>query len=90
MEVAADGYQLAETMNVYGSRSGVFVPLGEFARVLGCHRPDEVVAMCGSGVTACHHLLAMEHAGLRGAKLYTGSWSGWISDPSRSVATGER
>ena len=75
-------------------RDGRFKPAqelaDEFARVLGGHRPDEVVAMCGSGVTACHHLLAMEHAGLRGAKLYTGSWSGWISDPSRSVATGER
>ena len=61
----------------------------EFARVLGRHGPGEVVAMCGSGVTACHHLLAMEHAGLPGAKLYPGSWSGWISDPSRPVATGE-
>jgi thiosulfate/3-mercaptopyruvate sulfurtransferase len=46
------------------------------------------MAMCGSGVTACHHLLAMEHAGLRGAKLFTGSWSGWIADPARRVATG--
>ena len=61
----------------------------EFARVLGRHGPGEVVAMCGSGVTACHHLLAMEHAGLPGAKLYPGSWSGWISDPARPVATGE-
>lgn len=61
----------------------------EFARVLRGHRPDELVAMCGSGVTACHHLLAMEHAGLHGAKLYTGSWSGWISDPARPVATGD-
>ena len=61
----------------------------EFARVLGGLEPDEVVAMCGSGVTACHHLLAMEHAGLRGAKLYPGSWSGWITDPTRPVATGE-
>jgi thiosulfate/3-mercaptopyruvate sulfurtransferase len=43
--------------------------------------------MCGSGVTACHHLLAMERAGLRGAKLFTGSWSGWISDPKRPVAS---
>jgi thiosulfate/3-mercaptopyruvate sulfurtransferase len=47
-----------------------------------------VMVMCGSGVTACHHLLAMERAGLRGAKLFTGSWSGWIADPSRPVATG--
>lgn len=74
-------------------RDGRFKPAqelaDEFARVLGRHGPDEVVAMCGSGVTACHHLLAMEHAGLPGAKLYTGSWSGWISDPARPVATGE-
>jgi thiosulfate/3-mercaptopyruvate sulfurtransferase len=47
-----------------------------------------VIAMCGSGVTACHNLLALEHAGLRGAKLYAGSWSEWIRDPSRGVATG--
>jgi len=48
----------------------------------------EVIAMCGSGVTACHNLLALEHAGLRGAKLYAGSWSEWIRDPTRGVATG--
>lgn len=50
--------------------------------------PAQVAVMCGSGVTACHHLLAMAHAGLPGAKLYTGSWSGWIEDPERPVATG--
>ena len=50
--------------------------------------PAETVLMCGSGVTACHLLLAMEHAGLRGAKVYAGSWSGWIADPERPVATG--
>lgn len=60
----------------------------EFEAVLEGRDPAHLVAMCGSGVTACHHLLAMEHAGLRGAKLFTGSWSGWISDPSRPVATG--
>lgn len=49
-------------------------------------RPDHVVQMCGSGVTACHNILAMEHAGLSGAKLYAGSWSEWIRDPSRPVA----
>lgn len=53
----------------------------------GPHRADEVVLMCGSGVTACHQLLAFEHAGLPGAKLYPGSWSGWISDPARPIAT---
>lgn len=50
--------------------------------------PESVVQMCGSGVTACHNLLAMEHAGLSGARLYAGSWSEWIRDPKRPVATG--
>ena len=50
---------------------------------------DKVVAMCGSGVTACHNLLAMEHAGLIGGRLYAGSWSEWIRDPARAVATTE-
>jgi thiosulfate/3-mercaptopyruvate sulfurtransferase len=49
-------------------------------------RPEQVVQMCGSGVTACHNILAMEHAGLAGAKLYAGSWSEWIRDPARPVA----
>lgn len=60
----------------------------EFSALLAGQAPDEVAVMCGSGVTACHHLLAMAHAGLHGAKLFTGSWSGWLEDPSRPVATG--
>lgn len=51
--------------------------------------PSRVVQMCGSGVTACHNLIAMEHAGLKGARLYPGSWSEWITDPSRPVETGD-
>ena len=55
---------------------------------LGSHGPADVILMCGSGVTACHDLLAMELAGLPGAKLYAGSWSEWIRDPQRPVARG--
>ena len=55
---------------------------------LGDTPPARVVAMCGSGVTACHNLLAMELAGLPGARLYAGSFSEWIRDPARQVATG--
>jgi thiosulfate/3-mercaptopyruvate sulfurtransferase len=55
----------------------------EFQQVLGDRTPAEVVNYCGSGVAACHNLLAMELAGLRGAKLYAGSWSEWLADPSR-------
>ena len=51
-------------------------------------RPEQAVFMCGSGVTACHGLLAMEVAGLKGARLYAGSWSEWIRDPARPVAAG--
>ncbi|GAB3727388.1 sulfurtransferase [Luteimonas pelagia] len=61
----------------------------EFRALLDGRPPERVMAMCGSGVTACHHLLAMERAGLKGAALYTGSWSGWISDPDRPVGTGD-
>jgi thiosulfate/3-mercaptopyruvate sulfurtransferase len=54
---------------------------------LGRVPADHVVCYCGSGVTACHNLLALERAGLHGAKLYAGSWSEWSSDPARPVET---
>ncbi len=60
----------------------------EFRAMLGARPTSEVVHQCGSGVTACHNLLAMEHAGLSGTLLYPGSWSEWSSDPTRPIATG--
>lgn len=59
-----------------------------FETVLGGRQPDEAIMYCGSGVTACQNLLAMEHAGLPGTKLYAGSWSEWSSDPARPIETG--
>jgi thiosulfate/3-mercaptopyruvate sulfurtransferase len=59
-----------------------------FTSLLGAHAPTEAIVYCGSGVTACHLLLAMEHAGLPGAALYVGSFSEWTRT-GRPVATGE-
>jgi thiosulfate/3-mercaptopyruvate sulfurtransferase len=71
---------------------GRFLPAEELKRgwqqLLAGKRPDHVIAMCGSGVTACHNLLSLEIAGLSGAKLYAGSWSEWIRDPQRPIAQG--
>ncbi len=71
---------------------GRFLPPAELRRrwleFLGGAPPAKVIAMCGSGVTACHNLLALEAADLPGASLYPGSWSEWIADPGRPVATG--
>jgi thiosulfate/3-mercaptopyruvate sulfurtransferase len=58
----------------------------EFQAVLADRPPSEVVHYCGSGVSACHNLLAMEIAGLPGGRLYPGSWSEWIGDPNRPIA----
>jgi thiosulfate/3-mercaptopyruvate sulfurtransferase len=59
----------------------------DFRPLLGSESPENVVSQCGSGVTACHNLLAMEIAGLKGGRLYPGSWSEWIADSSRPRAT---
>jgi thiosulfate/3-mercaptopyruvate sulfurtransferase len=59
-----------------------------FTDLLAGHDPTHAVMYCGSGVTACHNLLAMAHAGLPGARLYAGSWSEWSADPSRPVEKG--
>jgi thiosulfate/3-mercaptopyruvate sulfurtransferase len=60
----------------------------EFAALLANRDAAGVVHSCGSGVTACHNLFAMELAGLGGTRLYPGSWSEWIRDPARPIATG--
>lgn len=71
-------------------RDGRFRPAAELRAelepLLGAHAPGEAVMMCGSGVTACHLLLAFEIAGLPGARVFADSWSGWSSDPERPVA----
>jgi thiosulfate/3-mercaptopyruvate sulfurtransferase len=59
-----------------------------FTRAIGQAPPSSVVHTCGSGVNACHNILAMEIAGLNGSRLYAGSWSEWIRSPERPVATG--
>ena len=58
----------------------------EISTLLDGRDSRDAVHQCGSGVTACHNLLAMEHAGLMGSRLYAGSWSEWVSDPARPVA----
>lgn len=72
--------------------TGLFQSPAELRALLGAvvvgDSAKDVVGYCGSGVTACHNLLALEHAGLRGARLYAGSWSEWSSDPARPVEVG--
>lgn len=72
---------------------GRFLPAEQlkqrFAQTLKGRSPDQLVAYCGSGVTACHNLFALCLAGYPLGRLYAGSWSEWINDPAREVATGE-
>jgi thiosulfate/3-mercaptopyruvate sulfurtransferase len=60
----------------------------EFDALLAGRSPAQIVHQCGSGITACHNLFAMELAGLKGSALYPGSWSEWCSDAARPVARG--
>jgi thiosulfate/3-mercaptopyruvate sulfurtransferase len=60
--------------------------LDAFKPLIGNTPAEKVIHQCGSGITACHNLLAMEVAGLKGTRLYSGSWSEWIADPSRPIA----
>ena len=61
----------------------------EFLQLIAGKPTGNVLHQCGSGVTACMNLLAMEYAGLKGSKLYAGSWSEWVSDPARPVVLGD-
>ncbi len=61
----------------------------KYSALLGDVKPENVVNQCGSGVTACHNLLAMELAGLSGSALYPGSWSEWSQQDNAPVATGD-
>jgi len=74
---------------VENMREGQFKPTGElrhaFEALIKAQSPRDVIHSCGSGVTACHNLLAMEHAGLPGSRLFVGSWSEWITDQRRQV-----
>lgn len=60
----------------------------EFEALIGGRAPARVGHQCGSGITACANIFAMEYAGLAGSKLYAGSWSEWVADPARPVAKG--
>jgi thiosulfate/3-mercaptopyruvate sulfurtransferase len=73
--------------------SGAFKSADElrdrFRGEIGATPGERLIVYCGSGVTACQNLVALEHAGISGAKLYAGSWSEWSADPKRPIAKGE-
>jgi thiosulfate/3-mercaptopyruvate sulfurtransferase len=77
-----------ENLDAQGAFKPAALLRSEFQALLGEHPPSRVVHQCGSGVTACHSVLAMAVAGLPGSRLYPGSWSEWIADPARPVARG--
>lgn len=77
-----------ENLQADGSFKSADQLRAEFDGLLGGRDPGAIGHQCGSGITACHNLLAMEIAGLSGSRLYPGSWSEWCSDPSRPVAKG--
>jgi thiosulfate/3-mercaptopyruvate sulfurtransferase len=85
-------YALNRPQSLNLNAQGLFLPpeqlKTQFKQLIGDTVPESVVHYCGSGVTACHNLLAMEYAGLTGSKLYAGSWSEWIRNKNRGVATG--
>jgi thiosulfate/3-mercaptopyruvate sulfurtransferase len=81
---------LADNLGADGTFKSAAALRAEFDALLAGRAARETLHMCGSGVTACHNLLAMEHAGLAGSRVYAPSWSGWIADATRPVARGEK
>ena len=77
-----------ENLNDDGTFKAPEVLRAEFTKLLGSHPAKELVASCGSGVSACHLLLALELAGMSGGALYGGSWSEWSSQPNAPIETG--
>ena len=78
----------SENLDAEGRFKPAAALAADFDTILAGRAPQDVVHYCGSGVTACHNLLAMTHAGRSGARLYPGSWSEWCADPERPVARG--
>ena len=76
---------LKDNLEADGRMKSVAELRAGFAAVLGSTPPDQVVHQCGSGVSACLNMIAMEHAGLHGSRLYAGSWSEWCADPARPM-----
>lgn len=82
-------YALNRPFQMNLDKNGLFLPAEkihtEFSQLIGKTTPENVVHYCGSGVTACHNVLAMEYANLNGSKLYAGSWSEWICNKNRRI-----
>ena len=79
----------AENLDEQGRFLSPEVLREQFAALFGGVPSDQATFYCGSGVSACHNLLALVHAGLASGSLYVGSWSEWSADPKRPVATGD-
>lgn len=85
----AVNYFWAANLDTHGHMQLKQVLRGRFEALLGDIPAERVTFYCGSGVTAAHNALAVAHAGLRMPRIYAGSWSDWIADPERPIATGE-
>ena len=78
-----------DNLDNYGKLLSAEELRSQYLQLIDGSPSEQVIHMCGSGVTACQNILAMEMAGLPGSKLYVGSWSEWITDPSRPISQGE-